>query len=154
MVAALIFSIALAAVPASVSSVSESSVSVEEYEALYDKQRSPGEFPKAFIFSKDGRCVGVLAGSSTPAAALWDGVEAALDASATVCDVVPSAESPDAQLENAVGTGRPRVLLVTIREDFCRACAEYRSALVQGHEARQSIDVEVVSVSLPSGKSG
>lgn len=131
------------------SRLTEADIRLEVYRAVYAGQGPYNELPKAFVFATDGRCVGVFTATATNAAVLWDAVDAALGAGVEACAIRHSDEFPGAGNSGPAKPIRERVILVTMREDFCRACAEYRVVLKQGLEARPAVDLSIYTVMLP-----
>lgn len=131
--------------------LTEADIRLEVYRALYVDQGPRGVLPKVFVFASDGRCVGVLTPPETAAAGLWPAVDAALAAGVEACAIRRSAEFPGSQDHDADKPLRERVILVTMREDFCQSCADFRQALTGGLESRPAIDASIYTVILPSG---
>ena len=128
----------------------ESSIRLEVYRAMYAGHGPRGVLPKAFVFGKDGTCVGLLTKPGVDAGDLWSAIDESIAANRKACELTYSSEFPDqstqprrARVENA------RVVLVVIREDFCVACEEYTQALRQGSASRPTVDVAIYRVELP-----
>lgn len=134
------------------SNLTETSIRLEVYRSLYSTQAPDGVLPKVFVFSRDGKCVGVFTPEDTPTNGLWAAVENALERNETRCSLTHSAEFPGASESATRKVNQAKITLVLMREDFCMACGPYRDELVSGLPTRSSIAAEVVKLALPESR--
>lgn len=104
----------------------ETTIGIKSYRSLFESQGGSKHLPKILVYSPRGECVGVTTADKTPAGKLEKFVEASLKQNKKACTAVLSAEFGQTAVGRNAGTGRPGVVFIALKGNFCNACNDYR----------------------------
>lgn len=133
--------------------VKEHNLDRETYRLMYEKIDPSQAAAKLIVFSREGECVGVTGPKTTHPEDMVAFITSSLRKNHKACKIVVASHLGVKKVGAQSGTGRPEVQLILLGGQSCKACEQYKMALLTAsHGALANMDLSIRPVQFNAGK--